>query len=51
MASKAVDTCYAKSLTGARKQGSDLKSLKIKTSNECDPQSIPKAEQRVLLAG
>jgi hypothetical protein len=51
MAFKALDTCYTKNLTGARKDGSDSKSLKIKTSNECDPQLIPKAEQRVLLAG
>ena len=51
MAFKAVDTCYAKNLTGARKQGSDSKPLKIKTSNECDPQLIPKTEQWMLLAG
>jgi hypothetical protein len=51
MAFKAVDTCFAKNLTGARSDGSDLKSLKIKTSKECDPQLSPKTEQRVLLAG
>jgi hypothetical protein len=51
MAFKAVDTCYAKNLTGARKDGSDLKRLKIKTLKECDPQMIPKTEQWVLLAG
>ena len=51
MAFKAVDTCYAKNLTGARKDGSDLKCLKIKTSKKCDPKMISKTKQGVLLAG
>jgi hypothetical protein len=48
---KAVDTCYPKSLTGASKGGSDLKSLKIKTSLKCEAQMIQDAGRRVVLPG
>jgi hypothetical protein len=48
---RAVDTCYAKSLTGASKGGSDLKSLKIKTSRKCEAQMIQNARRRMVLPG
>jgi hypothetical protein len=48
---KAVDTCYAINVTGAGEGGSDLKSLKIKTSKEGDSQLMQKTERRPVLPG